>query len=75
MTRRIDQFSESFFHLRQIERTNFRSRFEKTLRNETEDWTLLVPDEMRLAQDKNTENNLAELLKDFLAERKIRRLA
>jgi len=57
------------FHLRQTERKDFRLRLEKTLRDESEEWTPFVPEETHLAQDVNTGNNLAELLKDFLAER------
>ena len=57
------------FHLRQTERKDFRSRLEKTLRSETEDWNELVPEKMRLAQDENTLNNLSGLLQDFRAER------
>ncbi len=57
------------FHLRQTEQKDFRLRLEKTLRDETEEWISLVPSEMRLAQNENTENNLAELLNDFLDER------
>ncbi len=57
------------YHLRQTEQKDFRSRLEKTLRDETEEWNQLMPEEMQLEQDENTENNLALFLQDFIVER------
>lgn len=57
------------YHLRQTEQKDFRPRLEKTLRDETEEWNQLVPEEMQLEQDENTENNLALFLQDFIVER------
>jgi hypothetical protein len=42
------------FHLRQTERKDLRLRLEKTLRDESEEWTPFVPEETHLAQDVNT---------------------
>jgi len=56
------------YHLAQTEAKDFRPRLEKTLRAPEENWNPLVAAEMRL-EESGVENNLAEYLQNFLAER------